>query len=533
MQPIWTRKIAAEVIPGVIRPLTWSINRPLTCGVWGDLFTTVLKDRAADLDFGQTATLHNNYAYFNATLLGEIFIRMGLPPESLEFLTRGAKFSKPPLGVTLRNTPGLLRLVRQEMSLPKQFAKAQRSVFAPAMETWEKAPVAALSDEAIAQRIQTILDLLQQATYYNILAPLSLALRQAIFKVDLAALDSRSNPELAALEELKQIARSAHPLVSKTHFNAAKQAVANQPDALISAIANHLEGEHITEQLTQFLSRYGYLSEVATDIAIPTWQESPKPVYDLLNQYLIQPELTAAKANRSSAKGWKQKQIQARLDLKGHVAETYNRLLAALRHCFIEIENRWLSQGYLNTSGDIFFLTWADIQSALTRSEPAVTTTAAIAARQTAIAKAKARWQKAHAAKAPRLVYGTLPSTNPTAGVSTAIAPSPLTSGTLQGIGASAGEIEGTILVMTQLSDTPTINADTVLVVPYTDAGWSPVLAQISGLIAEVGGALSHGAIIAREYGIPAVMDVTDATARLTNGQRVRINGQRGTIQIL
>ncbi len=71
------------------------------------------------------------------------------------------------------------------------------------------------------------------------------------------------------------------------------------------------------------------------------------------------------------------------------------------------------------------------------------------------------------------------------------------------------------------------------MVVPYTDAGWSPLLARIGGLIAEVGGQLSHGAIIAREYGIPAVMDVADATHRLTTGQRVRIDGQRGTIEIL
>ena len=95
--PIWTRKIAAEVIPGVIRPLTWSINRPLTCGVWGRLFTSVLGDRVTGLDFTQTATLHYSRAYFNATLLGDLFSRMGLPPDSLEFLTRGAKFNRPPL----------------------------------------------------------------------------------------------------------------------------------------------------------------------------------------------------------------------------------------------------------------------------------------------------------------------------------------------------------------------------------------------------------------------------------------------------
>jgi pyruvate,water dikinase len=87
LTPIWTRKIAAEVIPGVIRPLTWSINRPLTCGVWGNIFTIVLGPRAHGLDFGATATLHYARAYFNATLLGQIFRRMGLPPESFAFLT--------------------------------------------------------------------------------------------------------------------------------------------------------------------------------------------------------------------------------------------------------------------------------------------------------------------------------------------------------------------------------------------------------------------------------------------------------------
>jgi pyruvate,water dikinase len=80
LMSIWIRRNAAEVIPGVIRPLTWAINRPLTCGVWDDLFTTVLGDRAAGLDFSQTATLHYARSYFNATLLGDLFTRMGLPP---------------------------------------------------------------------------------------------------------------------------------------------------------------------------------------------------------------------------------------------------------------------------------------------------------------------------------------------------------------------------------------------------------------------------------------------------------------------
>jgi pyruvate,water dikinase len=72
-----------------------------------------------------------------------------------------------------------------------------------------------------------------------------------------------------------------------------------------------------------------------------------------------------------------------------------------------------------------------------------------------------------------------------------------------------------------------------ILVVPYTDAGWAPLLARAQGLISEVGGRLSHGAIIAREYGIPAVMDVAHATQRLHDGQWVRLDGEKGTVQIL
>ncbi|MEM1310373.1 MAG: glycerol-3-phosphate acyltransferase, partial [Cyanobacteria bacterium P01_H01_bin.153] len=164
--PIWTRKIAAEVIPGVIRPLTWSINRPLTCGVWGQIFTIVLGDRAQGLNFEDTATLHYARAYFNATLLGQIFRRMGLPPESLEFLTMGAKFSRPPIASTLRNLPGLLRLLQREWSLAQNFAQDDRTLFAPTLESLSQRPAPTLSASDLFERVQLILQQLEKATYY-------------------------------------------------------------------------------------------------------------------------------------------------------------------------------------------------------------------------------------------------------------------------------------------------------------------------------------------------------------------------------
>ena len=132
---------------------------------------------------------------------------MGLPPESLDFLTRGAKFSRPPLGVTLKNAPGLFRLLGQEMSLPRQFARVNTAEFAPALKKLQNEPIKDLSLGAIAPRIETILALLTQVTYYNIMAPLSLALRQALFKVDLATLDNAQSPEIMAVEALKKDGR--------------------------------------------------------------------------------------------------------------------------------------------------------------------------------------------------------------------------------------------------------------------------------------------------------------------------------------
>jgi pyruvate,water dikinase len=491
------------------------------------------------MDFSQTATLHYARAYFNATLLGDIFTRMGLPPDSLEFLTRGAKFQRPPLLTTLRNLPGLLRLLGQENSVPTQFAQADTQDFAPALARWKEQPVSQLADQAITKRIEEILALLKQATYFNILAPLSLALRQALLKVDLATLDSSRNPEVRALEEIKQMAvqlRSHLPeLGLKSPLNPDLE-TPNNSASLFAALSEHPEGHIVFDQLDRFLERYGYLSEVATDIAVPTWRESPQPVRELLTQHFLNPNPPAEQISPSETPPaaeqhqspppakptWKSKQVQSRLDLKGRVAEVYDRLLANLRGCFVELESRWLSTGQLESQGDIFFLTWSNICAQLSAPIPANEL-------RLKIHLEKVRWQSQKEHRVPYLIYGQAAATLPTNAAAL-----PVSTGTLTGIGASVGQIEGTVHVLETLSgEISNIDASTILVVPYTDAGWSPLLARIGGLIAEVGGQLSHGAIIAREYGIPAVMNVSDATQKLTTGQRVRIDGQRGTVEVL
>lgn len=521
LQPIWTRKIAAEVIPGFIRPLTWSINRPLTCGVWGDIFKIVLGNRATGLDFTETATLHYSNAYFNATLLGKIFQRMGLPAESLEFLTRGAKFTKPPLVSTLRNVPGLLRLLGRERRLDKDFDFDYQQNFAPTLDLLAEQSLEDLSPKQLLDRIDRILLSLKRATYYSILVPLSLAARQAFFKVNETELDNSQTPEVSALRSLAKVAYETRNLIPIERLSE------HSCPSLFVALAEMPDGETVIQQFNEWLEEYGYLSEVATDIAVPRWKEDPRPVRELFAQCLFSDQRRAQIEHYSETPkslSRKAKLVQKRLNLKGQVTEIYSQLLAHLRWSFLALESSWLKEGILEEAGDIFFLEFAEIEELITlgSSEMKQSLKELISKRKSRFAKDK------ELTTIPYVVYGNEPLSAFTAPPSN-LPPQQR----LQGIPASPGEIIGRVRVLRNLSNTSHIDENTILVVPYTDSGWSPVLSQAGGLIAEVGGKLSHGAIVAREYGIPAIMDIPNATSRLKEGQRVQINGHTGIVELL
>ncbi|MHC5726076.1 MAG: PEP/pyruvate-binding domain-containing protein, partial [Nostoc sp.] len=511
--PMWTRKIAAEVIPGVIHPLTWSINRPLTCGAWGELFTLVLGDRALGLDFAETATLHYSRAYFNASLLGNIFLRMGLPSESLEFLTRGAKLSKPSWESTWENLPGLGKLLKRELSLEKDFKRDYHKLFIPGLSQLAQSDIDNLEPSKLLLRIDFILELLRQGTYYSILAPLSAALRQGIFRVKDGQIDHSVTPEIAALRSLSAIATDAKEVLLEF-----------EPQQVFEQLKQTPEGEKILQEFDELLQDYGYLSEVGTDISVPTWRENPQMIKQMFVQLMQgnEPQSGAKDAiNSIFADKGKRSFVQRRVDIKGRVTEVYSRLLAQLRWSFVALEKIWLKSGLLKKTGDIFFLNFDEVRRLVVGGDSRL-----IEQLDELVKLRRSQFlQDSEIIQVPLLVYGNTPP-HP-------LAPSPLYSDQiLQGIAASPGQAEGRVKVLRNLQDVPEIDRDTILVVPYTDSGWAPFLLRAGGLIAEVGGRLSHGAIVAREYGIPAVMDVRGATWLLQDGQRVRIDGSRGIVEL-
>jgi pyruvate,water dikinase len=104
--------------------------------------------------------------------------------------------------------------------------------------------------------------------------------------------------------------------------------------------------------------------------------------------------------------------------------------------------------------------------------------------------------------------------------------------GALVGLAVSAGTVEGRARVIHDMAGADLETGD-ILVTPYTDPSWTPVFVAITGLVTEVGGLMTHGAVIAREYGLPAVVGVVQATRLIHDGQRIRVNGTDGYVEIL
>ncbi|WP_332237039.1 phosphoenolpyruvate synthase [Sporolactobacillus sp. KGMB 08714] len=102
----------------------------------------------------------------------------------------------------------------------------------------------------------------------------------------------------------------------------------------------------------------------------------------------------------------------------------------------------------------------------------------------------------------------------------------------LAGIPASSGTVEGRARVVLRMEDAALEEGD-ILVTTFTDPSWTPVFVSIKGLVTEVGGMMTHGSVIAREYGLPAVVGVENATKLIKDGQRIRVNGSEGYIEIL
>ncbi|BAZ07672.1 glycerol-3-phosphate acyltransferase [Calothrix sp. NIES-3974] len=507
--PIWTRKIAAEAIPGMISPLAWSIHCPLICSVWGGIFALILGERSLGLDFNEAGRLYFSRAYVNATLLEQIFRRLGLPAQSLEWLIQNTELERIPWDTLFRNLPGLFRLYGRELFLRQDFHRDRHRRFAIAISQLSQEQRDTLTPTRLLARIDYVLEVLQRATYYYVCVPLSVTFRQRIFRVKDGDIDYYRTPDVAAVRSLYDLATSAKNLL--TEFD---------PDNVYEDLQVSQEGQKILAQLEDLIKKYGYLTATGADITSPTWSEDSQPVRQLFMQLMLGNE---ADFGRQRRRPWRSKFVQSRANLKGQVAEIYARLIAELRWCFLELEKYFLQSGWLQQPGDIFFLELEEIRQLLHKTE-----THTISRLQLLAYQRRSQYsQHQQVNPVPRIIYGNHPP------IFATLMPSLSPDQVLSGIPSSPGYVEGKVKVLRNLQAIPeNIDQQTILVVPNAEATLTPVFARAGGVVIETGGRLSHAAILLREYGIPTIVNVQNATWILQDGQQVYLDGTRGILEI-
>jgi rifampicin phosphotransferase len=301
----------------------------------------------------------------------------------------------------------------------------------------------------------------------------------------------------------------------------------------VGGLAPTLQGE-----LGRFLARWGARGVAEIDVGVARWGEDPTHVLGVLANYLAHDdpalaadlqferataaaeamvaELVARARGRGRIRGALVRFALGRVRALAGVREAPKfyivRLLARSREILKEVGGSLVGMGRLAECEDIFMLDLPEVRAALAGADARPI----VAARRVSFAR---ELERRHS---PRILLS-----DGTDAEALLVAGQP--EGALAGTAASAGRVTGIARVVLD-PDGARIEPGEILVAPSTDPGWTPLFLTAGGLVMEMGGAMSHGAVVAREYGIPAVVGVAQATTRINTGQRICVDGGAGTV---
>jgi phosphohistidine swiveling domain-containing protein len=313
--------------------------------------------------------------------------------------------------------------------------------------------------------------------------------------------------------------------------------------------AHYLAGtlpEAAQKAIAAFLSRYGMRGVGEIDIGQPRWSDDPTPIMQTLQSYLqitdpdAAPDVQFARGQKTAEKAIEQLAATARKQRGGFIKERLVRfaarrirvlmgareapkfyavrMIGIVRQELLESGRELVEAGVFDQVEDIFFLSIHGLE-ALSRKESR-DWKAIIAGHRVAYDRESRRRQ------IPRVLVSDGRAFYEGIGAETDMGD------VITGSPVSAGVVEGVVHVVFDPGGTQLIPGE-ILVCPGTDPAWTPLFLAAGGLVMEVGGMMTHGSVVAREYGIPAVVGVHRATTRLKNGQRIRLDGTRGKIQLL
>ena len=293
--------------------------------------------------------------------------------------------------------------------------------------------------------------------------------------------------------------------------------------------------------LEDFLRPYGHRGVAEIDLGLPRWSEDPTYILGVLANYLqlddpeLAPdaqfrratrqaeEMVAELARRASRKGrlrgalvgFLLKRARTLAGLREVPKFFVVLILARARALLWEVGEDLARSGRLESARDVFFVTLPEARSALTGKDL-----------RSVVRERRADYDhELDRRRVPRVLLSD--GTEPTA--EEALGAAGTADGALRGTPASPGTVTAKARVILDPTGAR-LEPGEILVAPSTDPGWTPLFLTAGGLVMEMGGAMSHGAVVAREYGIPAVVGAPDATERIVTGERITVDGSAGTV---
>ena len=313
---------------------------------------------------------------------------------------------------------------------------------------------------------------------------------------------------------------------------------------LLETLEHHTEGRQVRKAIDKYLDSYGR-QVFNLDFVEPTLAEAPSPFVERLKALVVDPGFDLATRQKNVARDRRSKWRHAMKFFRGkHRIEFLRHYWTArvnypareealfymglawstLRPWALELGTRLAEIGTLNQPDDVFYMTSDELSAAI----DAETTASALPELQDLANKRRKLRRQRFRMKQPSAIP---PLKNDTSAYAT-IRHNNDDENSLRGFAVSPGTVTGITSVIMSPGEFDQMQPGSILVCPLTTPAWTQLFPHATGLVTDIGSILAHGSIVAREYGIPAVLGVGDATQRLVHGQRITVNGDKGVVTI-
>jgi rifampicin phosphotransferase len=561
-EDVWGNANLKDVIPGLVSPFSWSLMQPQLEGAMRQQYA-----RAGYLVPPERPLLRRFWGrpYFNISLLNEAgYALYGATPE-LQAAQLGGMVpprARPPVSPSLRQRLRWLRNMLRFVRIANRVAKIVPTQFAMVQQRWreERQSLSDLDRAALLEKLEHHADVTQP--FLELHLHLSWAMSGNFSALrDMAAravpqvnLGQGPSPLPSAAGRGSAASLAAELVTGIGDVSSAEHSyrlwelsrLARQSPQVMAFLAQgkwdtwrqQLAGTAFAKAWQEFLETYGHRALYEVEMANPRWREQPDYLFEVLATYASLPQAHAPfdpeeQARRRQAAEhevcrlltpWRRPWFRATLrrtqafsrlreNSKSHLVQLIDigRLMALRAAHFL------MQDGLLEDAEAIFCLQIEEVRTALRGAMPVETVRHLITQR-------RLERQRNAARHLPDLFIGECPlytESLPTQGT------------VLTGLPSSPGRVTGIARVLYSPQEGARLQPGEILVAPSTDPGWTPLFLLASGLVMETGGYLSHGAIVAREYGIPAVLNIPLATQRIPDGSSILLDGAQGVVQVL